>query len=205
MFITTLFSNPAMYFLLLVGVIFSICVHEMSHAYIAYQQGDSTAVDQGHLTLNPMIQMGPMSLLLCAVIGVAWGAVPVNPHRMRHRWSHAWVSFAGPLVNLILFVLFSLLLGLLLRNEASDLFVNFAFMTATINIVLFLLNMLPVPPFDGNTVFGYFFPQLERIHEEVRNGAMFIVVIAFFMLSGQIFAFAGMMSMTVASLVHILG
>ena len=93
----------------LLVVVFSVCLHEYAHARAALWQGDATAAEQGHLTLNPLKQMGPMSLIMLLIIGIAWGAVPVNPGRMRHRYSDALVSFAGPATNLALFLVSSLL------------------------------------------------------------------------------------------------
>ena len=89
MFIARLIENPRVYAPLALIVIFSICAHELMHAWTALKQGDDTAARLGHLTLNPLKQMGVVSLVMFAFVGVAWGAVPVDPSRMRRRWSHA--------------------------------------------------------------------------------------------------------------------
>ena len=89
-------------------VIFSICCHEYAHAQIALWQGDSTAYENGHLTLNPFKQMGVISIITLLIIGISWGAVPVNPNRMKHKYSEALVAFAGPFTNLFLFFIFSI-------------------------------------------------------------------------------------------------
>ena len=89
-------------------VMFSICLHELAHAWVALKHGDDTAAQAGHLSLNPAIQMGPYSLILLAVLGLAWGAVPVDEGRMRSRASGAWVAVAGPLTNLALMVVFAI-------------------------------------------------------------------------------------------------
>ena len=72
-------------------------------------RGDSTAADQGHLTLNPLKQMGMFSLIMLLVAGITWGQVPVNPNMMRRRYSHALVAAAGPLTNIALFFIFCVL------------------------------------------------------------------------------------------------
>lgn len=82
LFITQLFEDPQRFFIWLLVVIFSICCHEFMHAWAALKQGDPTAADEGHLTLNPMKQMGPFSLVMLAVCGIAWGRVPVRPWQM---------------------------------------------------------------------------------------------------------------------------
>ena len=108
MFIKLLFSDPNTYLMWVTLVVFSICCHEYLHARVALWQGDSTAADQGHLTLNPMKQMGLFSIIMLLVIGISWGQVPVNPSRMKHKYSDALVSFAGPFMNLILFLIFAI-------------------------------------------------------------------------------------------------
>ena len=82
-------SNPFFYFSWVFIVVFSICVHEYAHAATALQLGDDTAAQSGHLTLNPMVQMGGTSLAALLLVGVAWGAVPVNPPRRSRSWKRA--------------------------------------------------------------------------------------------------------------------
>lgn len=183
LFIEQAFTNPDLYFMWVVLVIFSICCHEYSHAQVALWEGDSTAADEGHLTLNPMIQMGPFSLGMCAIIGIAWGAVPVNPSRMRHRYSDALVAFAGPLMNVILFICFAFVAAACARmGFPYRTYVLFK-LGSVLNIVLFIFNMLPVPPLDGATVFSFLSPKLTRINEEFKNGVtvfLFLLVLVSF-------------------------
>ncbi|OGV37917.1 MAG: hypothetical protein A2020_09950 [Lentisphaerae bacterium GWF2_45_14] len=172
-------------------IVFSICCHEFAHAWMALQQGDSTAAEQGHLTLNPLKQMGVFSLIMMAIMGIAWGAVPVNPSRMKHKYSAALVSFAGPLMNLILFLIF--LMGFSLASyyldvrelkENRQLLVNICnifFIGSTGNILLFLLNLLPLPVLDGWNVFVYIFPRMQKIvtgSEFIK--AMYLILIILF-------------------------
>ena len=84
LFITRLFEEPYYTFIWLLVIVFSICCHEFAHAWTALHQGDPTAAEQGHLTLNPLKQMGVFSLIMLAIMGIAWGAVTVNPSRMKH-------------------------------------------------------------------------------------------------------------------------
>jgi len=164
-------------------VIFSVCCHEYAHARVALWQGDSTAADNGHLTLNPMKQMGLMSLLMLGLIGIAWGQVPVRPEQMRKRYSEALVAFAGPAMNFLLFLGFALLASVARwkgwGESAEMLFV----LGAIINIVLFLFNMVPAPPLDGWNVFNYFFPRLFSFRTEVGKGLtifLFLGALVFF-------------------------
>ena len=179
MFISELARNPDFYLTIMVLVVFSICCHEYAHAQMALWQGDHTAADAGHLTLNPLVQMGPVSLVICALIGIAWGRVPVNPANYRYRYSKALVAFAGPLMNLLLFVSFCLLAALFHRLAMPERLIAFFFFGAILNIVLFIFNMLPVPMLDGADVFYFLFPKINDLNQEVRNGIqafLFIVV-----------------------------
>ena len=125
LFITQLFEDPQRFFIWLLVVIFSICCHEFMHAWAALKQGDPTAADEGHLTLNPMKQMGPFSLVMLAVCGIAWGRVPVRPWQMRHRHSDALVSLAGPATNFGLFLIFGILFYVCYRAGVGDLRMRF--------------------------------------------------------------------------------
>ena len=178
-FLSLFQSNPSLYITCVLTVMFSICFHEFAHAYVALKQGDSTAAERGHLTLNPMIQMGTFSIVLLLLIGISWGSVPVNPHRMRRHYSHALVSFAGPAANLILFLIFCILLATFNNADNSPL-IQICSVGAILNIVLFLFNMLPVPMLDGWTVFVYLIPRLNKVSEEVKNGLVFVIFILFF-------------------------
>lgn len=85
LFILRLKDDPVYFFMMSAIVIFSICFHEFSHARMALWMGDSTAADSGHLTLNPLKQMGVISLIMFLILGFAWGAVPVDPQKLRSR------------------------------------------------------------------------------------------------------------------------
>lgn len=182
LYITRFAEDWRFYSALSLGVVFSICLHEFCHAYAALKQGDSTAADRGHLTLNPLKQMGIFSLVMFAVVGIAWGQVPVNPARMRKRWSHAWVAAAGPLANFGLFLIFAVVTALLVVNGGEDQqFAGKVFMhIAQMNMVLFILNLLPVPGLDGWTVLGYFFPKIHRTNSEWITGASLVLMILVF-------------------------
>src|SRR5512137_2480723 len=126
-FVSSLAQDP-FYFFSWVGIVaFSICFHEYAHASMALKRGDDTAAKLGHLTLNPMVQMGPMSIVMLLLIGIAWGAVPVNPGRLRTRADAALVSFAGPAANLLLSLLFGGVVGALslLGDPSASLIVRF--------------------------------------------------------------------------------
>ena len=83
-------------------VIFSICLHELAHGWAAIWQGDRTPRETGHMTMNPMVHMGGASLIVFALVGIAWGLMPTDPSR--YRWGRRGriaVAAAGPLMNLL--------------------------------------------------------------------------------------------------------
>lgn len=86
-------------------VIFSITLHELGHGVAAIRVGDDTPIRLNRMTMNPLVHMGPTSLIVFAVIGIAWGAMPVNPHRFRGKHADALVAAAGPAVNVGLFAI----------------------------------------------------------------------------------------------------
>lgn len=169
MFIQLLFENPEFYFTWVILVAFSICVHEYFHAWMAMKQGDTTAADAGYLTLNPLILMGPTSFIMLAVIGIAWGAVPVNPQRLRSPLRQTLVSVAGPAANLMLFVGFAILANTIGGRAASlELMGNVGMMA---NAFLLLFNLLPIPGLDGWQVVELLVPSVRRIPREKKTGA----------------------------------
>jgi hypothetical protein len=85
-----------------VWVIGSIVLHELAHGWAAIRLGDTTPRDLGHMTWNPLVHMGGFSLVVFAVIGIAWGMMPVDPSRLRGRYGDALVALAGPAMNIVL-------------------------------------------------------------------------------------------------------
>ena len=184
MFIELLFSSPRFFAAIALVVIFSICAHEYMHAFAALKNGDPTAADAGHLTFNPLKQMGVFSLIMLAILGIAWGQVPVNPARMRRRFDPVLVAAAGPLTNLLLAIFFTFVTYLCVKTGAGD---NFSaavlFYAARLNLVLMIFNLLPLPGLDGFAILAAIRPQL------FRNGGTEVVRGAFFMLITLAFIF----------------
>jgi Zn-dependent protease len=178
-------SDPFFFFSWVLIVIFSICVHEYSHAAAALRLGDDTAARAGHLTLNPLVQMGMTSLAALVFVGVAWGAVPINPYQLSSR-QRAWVSFAGPFSNLMLSIVFACLtvVAVLVLPEdlpSRDMIISFFNLGSWANAMLFLFNMLPVPLLDGWSVMAGFFPQMGRVDRTTATNVSFLLIAVFFM------------------------
>ena len=185
MFIQTLFKSPLQFLTTCLILVFSICLHEYCHAWAAYREGDDNAAE--YMTLNPFRQMGFMSLLMLAIIGIAWGAVPVDTSRLRGRWSRLKVALAGPAANLFLFLLSSLifiLFGIVKPEGAGHIIgpvLGVVFLFGMYNFTLLIFNLLPVPGLDGWTAACELFPRLKSISSEFAKGAMLLLILlAFF-------------------------
>lgn len=148
-----------------VAFFLALSAHEFSHALAAYYLGDTTAASQGRLTLNPLAHIDLFGTVLLPLFlifsgtGIVFGwakPVPVNYYQLRDlRWGPALVSLAGPGANLI-FGVISIVLFNLVQNYTSlggnNLLVNFLFSLITVNFVLMLFNLIPLPPLDGSKV-----------------------------------------------------
>lgn len=136
----------------------SVSFHEFSHALVAYLLGDSTAKEKGRLTLNPFAHVDPMGLLFLVLFRVGWAnPVPMDQSRFKHPRLYAVLTaFAGPLSNFLL-AFFCLLCIKYLPTHLMSAAVSVTFLqifqaTASVNIMLGVFNILPIPPLDGSHV-----------------------------------------------------
>ena len=191
MFLRVLFSDPRSFAAMALIVIFSICIHEFFHAWVALKMGDSTAADHGHLTMNPFKQMGWLSLLMLALIGIAWGQVPVNPDNLPTRGKRIAVALSGVCSNLLLSAGFLLLAALTIRIAPSQEFAaGMLLYGSMINIVLFFINILPVPGLDGFLVAREFIHLRTQEAAEKANIVCFILMMLLFFGFDHIYAVA---------------
>lgn len=199
LFVEFLQEDPRFFVRWIVVVTFSICVHEWAHAFAAWRCGDDTAAREGHLTLNPLVQMGPLSLVFLCLIGLAWGSVPVDASQLRKRYHEALVAFAGPLANLGLCFLFGMaaaVIAVVSDHAAVEIFRD----GCVANAGLFLLNMLPVPVLDGWRVYAHFIPSMKRIPQETAMLFSNLFLIVFFLtpaLSGVLWSTGYSISTTI--------
>ncbi len=150
-----------LFIILLIAIVISLAFHEFGHAWTAKKFGDNTAERMGRLTLNPVAHIDPMGLLMVVLIGFGYAKpVPTNPRNFNSYYASAWVSAAGPLMNLLLaFISINIL--------AAGYFFNIEYIMqpgpsiflrtmAFINMLLMLFNLLPIGPLDGHYILPYF-------------------------------------------------
>ena len=200
LFITQAFTDTKTFLMITLVVVFSICLHEFFHAWTALQFGDTTAADRGHLTLNPLRQMGPMSIIMFLILGFAWGAVPVNPAvlRARNRHAPAIVSLAGPATNFGLFLIGFFFFGFLqtripslIENEAAGETVLHLFLLLGVyNGFLCIFNLLPIPGLDGWGALTEYVPRLKNLNSEFAKGVTIFLIFLLLFLADDIFELA---------------
>ena len=187
-------------------LLFSVVFHEYAHGWTAWKLGDSTARDSGRLTLNPLPHIDPMGSILVPLmlsftgsIMLGWAKpVPVNPDRLFNPADdHPKVAAAGPLSNLLLALVSSVLLGLALAlwgiptagpqgGTTTPGFQVFLFemfqMGILINVVLAFFNLLPLPPLDGSWILIRFLPPSARFRYLQLHRYGLLVVVGFLLL-----------------------
>ncbi|HJJ07558.1 MAG TPA: site-2 protease family protein [Clostridiaceae bacterium] len=182
--------------LALPAVIIAMTFHEFAHAFAADKLGDETPRNQGRVTLNPLKHIDPIGFFMLLFTRLGWGKpVQINPTRFNRNVSmskgEAIVAFAGPLMNFILALVFSFLLGIvykfnLLNNIASsyaELIIIFLIQVIFMNIGLGVFNLIPVPPLDGSKVLRHFLPANARQWFD-KNQRIFYYVFIVMWISG---------------------
>ncbi|MFA5386171.1 MAG: site-2 protease family protein [Candidatus Paceibacterota bacterium] len=154
--------------------LFSIIIHEVSHGAMAYRLGDPTAKNMGRLTFNPLkhLDLYGSVLLPLVIFSLSGGRfifgsakpVPYNPYNLRDKkFGNLKVAIAGPGSNFLI----ALILGLVIRFFAGPImllsfgkiFISLIAFIVFVNLLLFLFNLLPFPPFDGSKIVYDLFPR----------------------------------------------
>lgn len=134
-------------------LLIAFTIHEFSHAYVAYKFGDPTAKNQGRVTLNPMKHLDPFGTILLLIAGFGWAKpVPVNRYYFKNpRLAGVLVSAAGPLSNLVVAAIgYAILYSFIASGQPIPVYVEpFIYKLIELNVVLFVFNLIPLPPLDG--------------------------------------------------------
>lgn len=154
--------EDAIAYLLVIVVILLVAfpLHELAHALVADYFGDPTPRRAGRITLNPIRHLSLLGSILFLVFGFGWATTPINPSYFRgdYRAKHAAVAIAGPLMNVAIALVFTLLYylsGALLGEGAgavSDIVRMACKLAVNINLFLAFFNLIPMPPLDGGTI-----------------------------------------------------
>jgi len=166
---------------LVIPVLFAITLHEAAHGYVARHFGDLTAFQAGRISLNPLRHIDPIGTVLVPLVmfltaGFLFGwakPVPVNFAQLRHpKKDMLWVAIAGPAANLFMAVLWIVIAKLALQSAGDNSATWFFAMAQAgimINVMLMVLNLIPLPPLDGGRIavsllphpYAYRFAKLE--------------------------------------------
>ena len=183
----------------IIVIIISLSVHEAAHAFVAYRCGDSTAKEQGRLTLNPLAHIDPIGTVLLPFVlsllgGYIFGwarPVPYNPYNLRNRRRDEFlVAVAGPISNLLQAFLGTIVLTLVRLAIGSDLVISTSvaywslftlYIYIRLNCMLGFFNLIPLPPLDGSKIFTVFLEgeALQRYYELQRYSMAILFAVLF--------------------------
>ena len=138
---------------ILPGIILGLTVHEYCHALVALMCGDSTAKEQGRITLNPLKHIDPLGFIMLIFAGFGWAKpVQFNENNLRNpRIDVIKIALAGPLSNALIAMIVSVIYVLFSSSISSLRIVDEIFRSAIfINWALFVFNLIPLPPLDGS-------------------------------------------------------
>ncbi len=167
-------------------LLIAMTVHEFAHGVVAYKLGDSTAKLNGRLTLNPLAHIDPFwTILLPLVLFLStaghfvFGAakpVPVNYWALKNpKRDMIWIGLAGPFAN---FILAFIIAGILRFIPAQGLSAYLLFNLLTINVVLAIFNLIPIPPLDGSKILSGLLPaNLSQLYAHLERYGFIILFV----------------------------
>lgn len=189
--------------MILPGLIIGMVIHELAHAWMAKRFGDNTAESQGRITLNPIAHIDPFGSILLPILGLISGGflfgwakpVPINPNNFsNYKKGMFWVSFAGPLSNLLIGLIFQIFIILIFISPTNifqsvglvgfdQFLIKILYQGIYINAILAFFNLIPFPPLDGSKMLSVFLPVNYQIklRELESRGGYFILLIFLFM------------------------
>ena len=166
------------------GWIFSLCLHEFSHALVAYYGGDTTVKEKGYLTFNPLKYTHPflsivlpLLILMMGGIGLPGGAVYIETWRIRNRYWLSAMSLAGPMANVLVAIVLAILLQVL-PFSTFNIWPGLTFLLV-LQVWAVLFNLIPLPPLDGYGIIAPFLsPAIQVQMERIRGYAIWILILA---------------------------
>ena len=161
MFLSLFQQNPSAAVAFLLGLVIGITLHEAAHATSAYLLGDDTAYRDGRVTLNPASHLDVLGSLMLLMAGFGWGKpTPVMPAKLRGGvFGPVAVALAGPISNLVIVAVCAALFLLPIFRDPGGYLLILVVMVASTNALLFVFNLIPIPPLDGAKVLFPFLPR----------------------------------------------
>jgi len=194
MFLYFFQDNPSAAVAFLLGLVIGITVHEAAHATSAYLLGDDTAYRDGRVTLNPASHLDVLGSLMLLMAGFGWGKpTPVMPSKLRGGiFGPVAVALAGPVSNLLIVAACGALYLVPVFQSGNLAIV--VLMTAFTNALLFVFNLIPIPPLDGSKILFPFLPRALDGFVDFMNqyGPMILfglILVAIFIPGFSIFGF----------------
>ncbi len=173
------------YLVSLPAIIIGLTFHEYAHGRAAYYLGDKTAYYAGRLTLNPLPHLDPVGFLMLMFFHFGWAKpVPVNPNqftRVSRKTGMLLVALAGPVMNFFIAAASMVLLRLLspvLYGEFGATLIQLIIPLITVNLVLAIFNLIPIPPLDGSKVLAGILPNsVYPVMQSIeRYGALILLI-----------------------------
>lgn len=175
-------------FFYLLSLIIAIGIHEAMHGFAAYWLGDDTAQREGRLTLNPLKHIDPVLTILMPMVLLLLGLppflaakpVPFNPMRVKYEeFGAALIALAGPFTNFALATITAVVLRLTVGFD-SELLIRGLGIFLSVNVAIFVFNMIPFPPLDGSRALYAVAPEpLQRVMEQIEQMGLVIILVLF--------------------------
>lgn len=189
-----LFGNDLMSIIYMIPILlFSVAIHECSHAVTAYKLGDRSQKLQGRMTLDPFVHMDILGFISIVLVGFGWGKpVYVDDSNFKNKSKdNMIVSLAGPISNLLLAIILTVILkiaiiispnilDLISKTTIGSIISKMFLLSIQFNVIFAVFNMLPFPPFDGSKVLLHFLPcKAKNIIYNLEKYSFYIIMFLF--------------------------
>src|SRR5665647_1503563 len=174
--------NLSQVLIFLPGIILGLTVHEYCHALVAFMCGDSTAKEQGRISLNPLKHIDPLGFIMLIFAGFGWAKpVQFNENNLRNpKYDVIKIALAGPLSNAVIAMLLSVIFSVFTtflptyQSSAMQITAEVFRWAIFINWGLFIFNLIPLPPLDGSHLLFYQLRRFPRVYDTIYKYGSFL-------------------------------